>query len=63
VTIPHPTDQPTLDVPTAGRLAYDLGRAAAYAAAARGDLPTIRIGRKIRVPTAALRRQLGIDEQ
>jgi excisionase family DNA binding protein len=35
-----------------------LGRNAAYAAAARGEIPTIRIGRLLRVPTAAFNRML-----
>lgn len=45
------------------RLAYDirdvarrlgLGKSAAYAAAARGQIPTIKIGRKLLVSKAAL---------
>jgi excisionase family DNA binding protein len=35
-----------------------LGRNAAYEAAARGEIPTIRIGRLLRVPTAAFNRML-----
>jgi hypothetical protein len=48
-------------VEIAGR-ALGIGRAAAYAAAKRGDIPTIRIGGAIRVPTAPLRQMLGIDQ-
>jgi hypothetical protein len=48
----------TLSVPNAGKRYFDLGRGAAYAAAARGEIPTIRIGRKLRVPIAALERML-----
>jgi hypothetical protein len=48
----------TLDVPEAGRRYFGLSRAGSYATAIRGDLPTIRIGRKIRVPVAALERML-----
>jgi hypothetical protein len=44
----------TLSVPKAGKTYFDLGRGAAYAAAARGDIPTIRVGRKLRVPIAAM---------
>ncbi len=40
-------------VPEAGRQ-LGLGRNASYEAAKRGDLPTIRIGKLIRVPKAAL---------
>jgi excisionase family DNA binding protein len=35
-----------------------LGRSAAYQAAAKGELPTIRIGGLLRVPMAALERML-----
>jgi hypothetical protein len=44
----------TLSVPEAGREYYDLGRNASYAAAKRGDIPTIRIGKLLRVPVRAL---------
>lgn len=36
-----------------------VGRASAYAAAGTGDLPVIRVGRRLLVPVAALRRMLG----
>lgn len=36
-----------------------ISRASAYAAANSGEIPTLRIGRRILVPTAALRRLLG----
>jgi excisionase family DNA binding protein len=45
-------------VPEAGRL-LDLTPSQAYEAAARGDLPTIRIGRRVVVPKAALAELLG----
>jgi hypothetical protein len=48
----------TLDVPEAGRRYFGLSRGGSYAAAVRGDIPTIRIGRKIRVPVVALERML-----
>jgi excisionase family DNA binding protein len=35
-----------------------IGRSAAYQAAAKGELPTIRIGGLLRVPMAALERML-----
>jgi hypothetical protein len=43
----------TLSVPEAGKRYFGLGRNASYAAAARGELPTVRIGRLLRVPTKA----------
>jgi hypothetical protein len=35
-----------------------LGRNASYAAAERGEIPTIRIGRLLRVPVRALEKML-----
>jgi hypothetical protein len=40
----------TLSVPAAGRRYFNLSRNASYRAAARGDLPVIRVGRLQRVP-------------
>ena len=37
-----------------------LGRSGAYEAARRGDIPTIRIGKRLLVPTAALERMLEV---
>jgi hypothetical protein len=51
-------DMKTLSVPQARRRYFDLGRGASYAAAARGEIPVIRIGRKLRAPVAALDRML-----
>ncbi len=56
---PNPHLQPTLSVPAAGRY-LGLGRAQAYAAASRGEIPTLRLGRRILVPTALLARRLGL---
>ena len=53
----HLPDSLTVSVPEAGKL-LGLGKDAAYAAAARGDLPVLRFGRWLRVPTAALRAML-----
>ena len=53
------TDRPyTLSVPEAGRTYFDLGRGASYEDAKRGEIPTIRIGRKLRVPVQAIERKL-----
>jgi excisionase family DNA binding protein len=48
----------TLSVPAAAAKYFGLSRKAAYAAAARGELPTVRLGRTLRVPVAALERML-----
>jgi hypothetical protein len=55
-----PTDnhRPTMTVPEVGRRYFGLGRNASYAAAARGDFPTVRIGKRLFVPTAAIDRIL-----
>jgi excisionase family DNA binding protein len=45
------------EVPEAGEM-LGLNRNAAYAAAKRGDIPTIRIGKLIRVPKAAFNQML-----
>jgi hypothetical protein len=48
----------TLSVPEAGKRFFGLKRAAAYAAAKRGQLPTIRFGKLLRVPVVACERML-----
>jgi hypothetical protein len=48
----------TLTVPQAGKLYFDLERDASYAAAKRGEIPVIRIGRTLRVPVTAMERLL-----
>ena len=48
----------TISVPEAGKRYFGLCRNAAYEAAARGEIPTIRIGRLLRVPVRALERML-----
>lgn len=52
------TEPKTLSVPEAGKLYFGLSRNGSYDAARRGDLPTIRIGKLLRVPVAALERIL-----
>ncbi len=50
---------PTLTVPTAGEV-LGIGRDAAYRAAADGTIPTLKLGRRVVVPTAKLAALLGI---
>ena len=51
---------PTTSVEKAGQV-LGLSRNVAYEAASRGDFASIRMGKRIIVPTAPLRRQLGIE--
>jgi len=53
-------DRLVYTVPEAGRL-LGLGRNAAYDAAKRGDIPTIRMGRLLRVPKAAFHKLVGVE--
>jgi len=48
----------TLSVPEAGRKYYGLSRNGSYDAAARGDIPTVKVGRLLRVPVRAMERKL-----
>jgi hypothetical protein len=48
----------TISVPEAGRRYFDLCRNASYAAAARGEIPTVRVGRLLRVPVREMERKL-----
>ncbi|AND89801.1 MULTISPECIES: helix-turn-helix domain-containing protein [Bradyrhizobium] len=48
----------TISVPEAGQRYFGLSRNAAYAAAERGDIPTIKIGRLLKVPVKALEQML-----
>jgi hypothetical protein len=48
----------TISVPEAGARYYGLSRNGSYEAAARGEIPTIRIGRLKRVPVRAMERKL-----
>jgi excisionase family DNA binding protein len=48
----------TISVPEAGRRYFNMSRGTAYEAAHRGDIPTIRIGKLLRVPVRALEKML-----
>ncbi len=52
---------PTMTVQQAGQM-LGVCRRTAYRAAERGQIPTIRIGRRLFVPTAKLLTMLGLDE-
>jgi len=48
----------TISVPEAGRKYFGLSRNGSYDAADRGEIPTIKIGRLLRVPVRALEAML-----
>ncbi len=57
--IPDMTAMPaTMTIPEAAEL-LGISRSAAYRAVTRGEIPTIRIGRRLLVPTAKLYAMLG----
>jgi hypothetical protein len=47
-----------MTVPEAGKEYFGLSRNASYAAAERGDIPVIQIGKLLRVPVRALEEML-----
>lgn len=59
--IPLAAERPTLPLwPDVAEI-LGLGRSSVYQAAGRGEIPTITFGARKVVPTAALRRMLGLD--
>ena len=60
VAVPDPRERPTLTVDEVGRI-LGISRSLAYEGVRIGDIPSIRVGRRIIVPTAALRRLLELD--
>lgn len=61
MNIPNPTDEPTIDIERAAEL-LGVSRGTAYAAANRGEIPVLRFGKRMVVPTAKLLTMLGIEE-
>jgi hypothetical protein len=60
--MPTADEQPVMSVYPEAAHWLGLSKSSAYAAAAAGLLPTIHIGRRLLVPTAALRRLLQLDQ-
>jgi hypothetical protein len=52
--------RPTISIEEAGMKIFRLTKNGSYAAAKRGDFETIKFGKLYRVPTAPLKRKLGI---
>jgi len=62
MTSPNDQSPKTLSVPAAGKQYFGLAKNASYEAAARGEIPVIRIGGRLRVPICQLERMLqGIE--
>jgi len=59
--VPDPIDRATLTVAEVAEL-FGIGLSAAYKAVKAGEIPAIRIGGRLLVPTAAVRRMLLIEE-
>lgn len=53
--------RPTVSVEVAGQI-LGLSRNSSYQAAGRGDIPVLRIGRRLLVPTAKLLELLGLEQ-
>jgi hypothetical protein len=60
--VPATTDALVVDIPTAGAMA-GLGRNASYLAAQRGEIPTISLGRRRRVPLKRWRQILNGEDR
>lgn len=58
--LPDPVERPWLTVAELAQITGE-GEKAIRAAIAAGTLPSLRVGRYVRIPTAKLRQQLGID--
>ena len=58
--LPDPTVEPTVSVERAGAI-FGISRASAYGAVHDGSIPSIRLGRRLVVPTAAILRMLAAD--
>lgn len=56
-----PTTRPTLSVDEFA-VAAGIARSTAFAAVRDGSVPSIRFGKRIRIPTAAVRRMFEIDD-
>lgn len=57
-----PDKPPVMTVPETGKVYFGIGRSASYEAARRGEIPTIRLGRKLLVSIAAIERMLDPDD-
>jgi excisionase family DNA binding protein len=61
-SLPDPLHEPTIGVPRAARIIGCSNRAV-YEAVERGELPAIRIGRRVFIPNARFLRWAGMVEE
>lgn len=61
LTIDELRIRPSCTVEQAGAV-LGIGRASAYAAAARGEIPTVKVGKRLIVPAQALLRMLDVPQ-
>ncbi len=59
--VPDPRKQPTITVKEAAAL-LGISERSAYDSVHRGEIPVIRLGRRMTVPTVLILRMLGLDE-
>lgn len=60
--VPDPEAKPLLTVEEAG-VVLGMSRPSAYSAVRRGEIPILRFGRRMMVPTGHLRTMLGLDNR
>jgi hypothetical protein len=60
--MPPLNERKTISVEEAGRVYFNLSRNGSYDAAKRGDIPTIKVGRLLRVPVVAMEQKLAAVE-
>lgn len=58
--LPNPEETPTITVGQAGEL-LGICRQSAYRAARRGEIPTIKVGSRVLVPTAGFLKMLEVS--
>lgn len=59
--VPDPRKRPTITVKEAAAL-LGISERSAYDSVHRGEIPVIRLGRRMTVPTVLILRMLGLDE-
>jgi excisionase family DNA binding protein len=58
--LPDPSAEPVCSVERAGQI-LGISRSSAYGAVIAGEIPSVRLGRRIVIPTAPLLRMLGVE--